>query len=89
MKRRDFMRNTVALTAATSLPYSNLVSASIPDTPAVSLSGNEITLSKNDILDFMTSFQGSVISEGHYDYEIARLVWNGVWDKRPALIAYC
>lgn len=89
MKRRDFMKNGVAITAATSLPYSNLVRASIPDTPAISISGNDITLSSVDIIDFITSFQGSVISEGHYDYEIGRLVWNGVWDKRPALIAYC
>ena len=83
------MKNGVAITAATSLPYSNLVRASIPDTPAISISGNDITLSSVDIIDFITSFQGSVISEGHYDYEIGRLVWNGVWDKRPALIAYC
>jgi len=89
MKRRDFMRNTVAITAATSMPYSNFVKASIPDTSAISLNGNEITLSSSDIHDFMKSFQGSVISEEHYNYDAGRLVWNGVWDKRPALIAYC
>ena len=80
MKRRDFLINSAAITATTSIPYSNIVKARIPDLTARSLNGNEITLNSSDIIDFMTSFQGTVISEGHYDYEIARRVWNGVWE---------
>ena len=86
MKRRDFIKNTAILTAASYIPVAK---SAIHDQPAISLSGDEIVLNKIDILDFMSSFQGTVISEGHYDYEKARLVWNGVWDKKPALIAYC
>ena len=56
---------------------------------ALSLNGNEIILDRVDILDFMASFQGSVITKEHYDYDTARLVWNGVWNKHPALIAFC
>ena len=86
MKRREFINNSAVLTAASYLP---IAKSEIYNLPAISLSGDEITLDKVDILDFMSSFQGSVISENHYDYEKARRVWNGVWDKKPALIAYC
>ena len=86
MKRREFIKNSAVLTAASYLP---IAKSEIYNLPAISLSGDEITLDKVDILDFMSSFQGSVISENHYDYEKARRVWNGVWDKKPALIAYC
>ncbi len=34
-------------------------------------------------------FTGPVIEPGHDDYESARLVWNVMHDKRPALIAKC
>ncbi len=32
---------------------------------------------------------GSVLAPGDTEYEAARLVWNGLIDKRPALIARC
>jgi FAD/FMN-containing dehydrogenase len=32
---------------------------------------------------------GEVIAPGHPDYEHARRIWNGMIDKRPALIARC
>jgi FAD/FMN-containing dehydrogenase len=32
---------------------------------------------------------GEVVAPGHPDYERARRVWNGMIDKRPALIARC
>ncbi len=34
-------------------------------------------------------FTGTLIAPGHAEYETARRVWNGMIDKRPALIARC
>ena len=82
MKRRDFIKHAGLLSVVSHIPISR---ASIHDIQALSLEGNEIVLKKTDILEFMSSFQGSVITKEHYDYDMARLVWNGVWDKRPAL----
>ena len=34
-------------------------------------------------------FRGELIQRGHHGYEVARRVWNGNIDRRPALIARC
>ncbi|WP_248844013.1 FAD-binding oxidoreductase [Streptomyces hirsutus] len=39
--------------------------------------------------EFRSSFQGEVIDRGHPGYDEARAVWNGLIDRRPALIAQC
>jgi hypothetical protein len=32
---------------------------------------------------------GVLVCPGDEEYEVARAVWNGMVDRRPALIAYC
>ena len=38
---------------------------------------------------FGAQVSGGVIAAGHPDYEEARKIWNGMVDRRPALIARC
>jgi FAD/FMN-containing dehydrogenase len=38
---------------------------------------------------FRRRLSGVVVCPGDQDYEAARAVWNGMVDRRPALIAYC
>src|SRR5579864_6442919 len=33
--------------------------------------------------------RGKLLAPGHAEYDAARKVWNGMVDKRPALIARC
>jgi hypothetical protein len=46
-------------------------------------------LQKSKIDDFKKSFQGNVLLPGDTDYDKVRQVWNGMIDRRPALIARC
>lgn len=34
-------------------------------------------------------FLGELVAPGDPDYEVRRRVWNGMMDRRPALIARC
>ena len=39
--------------------------------------------------DLRQSFRGELIHREHSGYELARRVWNGNVDRRPALVARC
>jgi FAD/FMN-containing dehydrogenase len=46
-------------------------------------------LSKALLSDLRTTITGNVLEPGDTEYETARKVWNGMIDKRPALIIQC
>jgi FAD/FMN-containing dehydrogenase len=50
---------------------------------------SEPSLRASDIAQFGRSLRGDLIRPDHPDYETARRVWNGVVDRRPAIIACC
>jgi len=54
----------------------------MPDKPATAFS----TL---DVDTLSASLRGSLITPESDDYDEARLIWNGMFDKKPALIARC
>ena len=39
--------------------------------------------------EFSSNLRGQMILPGHAEYEQARKVWNGMIDKRPAIIVRC
>lgn len=47
------------------------------------------TLSKDLVSSFTSMLSGTVILPGSEQYESARLVWNGMINKRPSIIARC
>jgi FAD/FMN-containing dehydrogenase len=47
------------------------------------------TLSDTALAEFARQFGGQLITPTDPDYEAARRVWNGLIDRRPALIARC
>ena len=96
MKRREFCRTTLAAGIAASYPLLTACGKEAPvatqansSIPAVSLAGAEIELEKAAIRELGDALMGPVLLSGHPDYDSARMVWNGMHDKRPALIAMC
>jgi FAD/FMN-containing dehydrogenase len=52
-------------------------------------SGQYTTLEDRAVDDLSSKLRGRLIREGEEGYEEARTVWNGMIDRRPALIARC
>ena len=49
----------------------------------------EQTLSAPAVEELATAFSGSLLQPGDHEFDEARLVWNGIHDRHPALIARC
>ncbi len=94
MNRRQFCRSAVAsgITAAfftgcnRRAPDATAVDTNIP---AISLDGAQMELDKAAVKELGESLSGPVMLSGHPQYDTARTIWNGMHDKRPALIARC
>lgn len=56
---------------------------------AVTLTGAEVALGESIIEQFASKLRGELLRPSDPAYEQARLVWNGLINKRPALIARC
>ena len=61
----------------------------MPEMQIATLYGNYKVLSEVEVEDFRGSLHGESLRPGDEGYDGARLVWNAMVDKRPALIARC
>ncbi|MDZ7626084.1 MAG: FAD-binding oxidoreductase [Ignavibacteriaceae bacterium] len=59
------------------------------NTMIMSLSGETINISETDLASFRKNFSGQVLTKEEKDYNEARLIWNGMINKQPGLIARC
>jgi hypothetical protein len=94
MDRRQFCRSAVAAgVAAAFLPgcgkETPVATQADMGITAISLDGAEIELTKAAIRELGDASSGPVMLSGHPQYDSARMIWNGMHDKRPALIARC
>ncbi len=51
--------------------------------------GAEAVLGEEVVADFRASLRGQLLRAGDTGYDEARKIWNGMIDRRPALIARC
>jgi hypothetical protein len=96
MDRRKFCKTTLAAAIAAATPViagceekAKVATEADTSLRAVSLDGAEIELMQSEISELGDALSGPVILSGHPDYDGARTIWNGMHDKRPALIARC
>lgn len=88
MNRRNFLKTAASAGFAAAIP---LPTGARADTSirAVSLTGEELALEPAAIRELDSAMQGDVLLSGHPAYDGARRIWNGMHDRRPALIARC
>jgi FAD/FMN-containing dehydrogenase len=89
MKRRELLGAGLALAASAPLRGWSAVLGNAGDVAAKSLDGNDLVLRGTDVTDLAARMRGDVLLAGHPDYEGARRIWNGMFDRHPALIARC
>lgn len=93
MRRRTFCGASIATLASAALPLGKLLAATTAataaDTPALTGAGRQIVLRASDIDDLRAGLRGTLLLSGQSGYEQARHIWNGAFDRRPALIARC
>ena len=88
MNRRDMVLGSMtALYASGQLHAAQaLLGAEIP---AISRTGNQVNLPASAVRKFRASLSGKLLDSSSAAYESARRVWNGAFDRHPALIARC
>ncbi|MGI9309847.1 MAG: FAD-binding oxidoreductase [Gammaproteobacteria bacterium] len=92
MKRRTFINSALA-SAALVAPAGRLIagghdsSAVLSDISAATLSGGETTIERAVLNELSSSLNGRLLLPSSEGYDSARQVWNGMIQKKPALIA--
>jgi FAD/FMN-containing dehydrogenase len=96
MQRRQFCRTALAASVAAAIPMlpgcekkAPVATEANTSIRGISLGGAELELEKAAIRELGESMTGPVLLSGHAEYDGVRMVWNGMHDKRPALIARC
>jgi FAD/FMN-containing dehydrogenase len=93
IKRRQFLRHSLAVLPAAAFPYGRLFAAADlangNDVEAVTGDGRQVLLKAADVRDFGASLRGELLMRDSAGYDAARHVWNGAFDRHPALIARC
>jgi len=96
MDRRYFCKTTLAAAVAAATPFlpgcdreAKVATTADTSIRGISLDGVEIELERAAIRELGEAMTGPVMLSNHPEYEGARKIWNGMHDKRPALIARC
>ena len=89
MKRRVFLAAGTSLAACAALRGWTAVPASFGDVAARSLDGADVSLPGKAVEDFAARLRGELLLPGDTAYDARRRVWNGLFDRKPALIACC
>ena len=92
MKRRTFCASAVASVCAAALPFGRGFAATESiktDIAAITGDGRRIAIPRQDVDDFHAGLRGQLLLPTQTGYDEARKLWNGMFDRKPALIARC
>ena len=51
--------------------------------------GGQTTITENQIQEFQSNFRGDVFHADTHGYNQVRQIWNGMFDRKPALVVRC
>src|SRR5258705_4907165 len=86
MRRRTFCVSSVAALSLAAMPWRR---GRAVDLPALGPGERQIVIPASDVDALRASMRGEVLTPGQDGYDNARRVWNGAFDRHPAVIARC
>ena len=95
MKRRQFIHTALAAIPASAWSSARLfasaeaASGQLADIEALTNRNQQILLKGSDVKEFAGRLRGDLMLRDSAGYDTARQVWNGAFDRHPALIARC
>ncbi len=89
MKRREFLAAGATLAACAPFPGWTAVLRNVGEIAARNLEGGDLSLAGSAVEEFAAGLRGELLLQGHAGYDARRRVWNGMFDRKPALIACC
>lgn len=94
MKRRAFVQLAMGAAAASvarwPLHAAEAAAANpIADLRAVTGTGKQIVVPRGAVAELRSGLRGALLLQGDAGYDNARHIWNGAFDRHPALIARC
>jgi hypothetical protein len=101
VKRRAFIGSALTSAAAAALPARQILAAAdqqfflqgatkiVTDVNAVTLNNGTTVIERAVLDELQKSLRGNILLPNTDGYDDARKVWNGMIDKRPALIVQC
>ncbi|MBW1890401.1 MAG: FAD-binding oxidoreductase [Deltaproteobacteria bacterium] len=51
--------------------------------------GGQTTVAASDLEEFQSGFRGDLFHAGTHGYDTIRKIWNGMFDRKPGLVARC
>src|SRR5512134_796238 len=92
MRRRAFCVSSAAALGAAAFPFGRAFSVAATvttDVEAVTGDGRRILLSRSDVEELRAGLRGQLLLRDAAGYDDARKIFNGMFDRRPAMIARC
>jgi FAD/FMN-containing dehydrogenase len=91
VKRRTFCASALSSLALSAVPLRRAFAAAAgsAEVPVMGYAGKQIVLTGAEVDELRASLRGQLLTPGQEGYDAARRVWNGAFDRKPALIARC